>query len=106
MWFAKPSRDAAWYQETKTEVLHRTHSLDEMAEQYPATDEEALAPPNYGGRFKADWFRDYLLDGNFLVFGEKRYREENVRRRFLAVDPAASVKETAKDDPDWTVISG
>jgi phage terminase large subunit-like protein len=107
-WSAKPSRDDAWYEETQAEVLHRTHNLDEMAEQYPATDDEALAPPNYGGRFKADWFRYYTpadASGNHWQFGDKKYHKDTIKRRFLTVDPATSVKETAKDDPDWTVIS-
>jgi phage terminase large subunit-like protein len=106
-WHARPGRDTAWYSETQAEVLHRTHSLDEMAEQYPATDEEALAPPNYGGRFKRDWFRYYVRTGRMdrIAFGDKEYPLERIGKRFLTVDPAASVKETAKADPDWTVIS-
>lgn len=104
-WNAKPSRDAAWYAETTAEVLHRTHNLDEMAEQYPATDKEALAAPNYGGRFKADWFRYYSAAApNRWAFGDKKYDKDSLRGRFLTVDAAASVKETAKDDPDYTVI--
>jgi hypothetical protein len=43
-WFARPGRDAAWYQQQATDVLHRTGSLDDLHEQYPATDLEALAP--------------------------------------------------------------
>lgn len=105
-WHARPGRDAQWYEDTKREVLHRTHNDDEMAEQYPATDEEALAPPNYGGRFKADWFRYYTrADVYYRNFGEKKIHIDLITKRFLTVDCATSVKETAKDDPDWTVIS-
>ena len=107
-WHARPGRDAKWYAETKAEAVHRTHNDDEMAEQYPATDEEALAPPNYGGRFKADWFRYYRradAAGNYWLFGEKKYHKDTLGGRFVTVDPATSVKETAKDDPDWTVIA-
>lgn len=105
-WHARPGRDEKWYGDTKTEVLHRTHNDDEMAEQYPATDEEALAPPNYGGRFKADWFRFYRNAGNNRwAFGDKVYHKDSINQRFLTVDAATSVKETAKDDPDYTVIA-
>ena len=79
--------------------------MTKCANKYPATDEEALAAPNYGGRFKAEWFRYYRVSApNWLVFGDKKYRRESLHGRFLTVDAAASVKETAKDDPDYTVI--
>lgn len=107
-WHARPGRDEQWYADTRADAIERTHNDDEMAEQYPGTDEEALAPPNYGGRFKADWFRYYRrLDsvGHYRQFGDKKIHIDSVKSRFLTVDPATSVKETSKDDPDWTVIS-
>jgi hypothetical protein len=63
-------------------------------------------PPNYGGRFKREWFNYFVAaGGGWLAFGEKRYHLDRIGKRFLTVDPAASVKETAKPDPDWTVVS-
>ena len=61
-----------------------------------------------GGRFKAEWFRYYRREApqsEWLVFGDKRIHRDNIKRRFVTVDPAASVKETAKKDPDYTVVS-
>jgi predicted phage terminase large subunit-like protein len=58
-----------------------------------------------GGRFKKEWLRYYERIGTTFKLGERMYPIEKVRTWFLTVDPAASVKETAKDDPDYTVIS-
>lgn len=42
-WSARPGRDAAWYADIRRDVETRTGALDELFEQYPATDAEALA---------------------------------------------------------------
>lgn len=56
-WHARPSRSQEWYEEQKTEVLERTGSLDDLYEQYPATDEEALAPRSQDKRIPWAWLR-------------------------------------------------
>ena len=59
------------------------------------------------GRFRPEWFRFYKnadAAGNYWQFGEKKYHKETIKGRFLTCDAAATVKETAKDDPDYTVI--
>lgn len=43
-WDAHPGRDQAWYETQRREVMERTGSLDDLYEQYPSTDAEALAP--------------------------------------------------------------
>jgi hypothetical protein len=43
-WNARPDRDQKWYEAQKAEIVHRTGSLDDLYEQYPASDVEALAP--------------------------------------------------------------
>src|SRR5262249_51242815 len=43
-WHAHPDRDARWYAAQKDDILSRTEALDDLHEQYPATDAEALAP--------------------------------------------------------------
>lgn len=61
-----------------------------------------------GGRCKPEWMRYYCRAdavGNYWSFGPKKYHKDIINKRFLTVDAAASVKETSKDDPDWTVIS-
>jgi len=54
-WWARPSRDDAWYAEQKREIFARTGGYDELHEQYPATDQEALAPAALDKRIPAAW---------------------------------------------------
>lgn len=54
-WFARPGRDAAWYEVQKRDVQSRTGSLDDLHEQYPATDIEALAPGSKDKRIPGKW---------------------------------------------------
>lgn len=56
-WSAHPVRDAQWYEAMRQEIVERTGSADELFEQYPATDEEALAPRSLDKRILADWIR-------------------------------------------------
>jgi hypothetical protein len=54
-WHARPDRDAAWYEAQKADILGRTGALDDLHEQYPATDAEALAARSQDKRIPADW---------------------------------------------------
>lgn len=54
-WQVRPSRDQAWYDALCNETLLRTGSLDEVHEQYPATDTEALAPASLDKRLPHQW---------------------------------------------------
>lgn len=58
-----------------------------------------------GGRFQQAWFQKTFIDrgDSYTVDGDLIYYHEVWR--FITVDPAASVPETASDDPDYTVIS-
>ena len=56
-WNARPDRDRAWYHVQKTDALHRTGSLDDMHEQYPASDVEALQPRTLDKRIAPLWLR-------------------------------------------------
>jgi hypothetical protein len=56
-WLARPDRDAAWYEARRADILHRTGSLDELHEQYPETDAEALMPRSLDKRIAPDWLR-------------------------------------------------
>lgn len=49
-WDARPSRNRGWYLEQKLDILSRTGSLDDLWEQYPASDVEALAPKQQAKR--------------------------------------------------------
>jgi hypothetical protein len=54
-WSARPDRNAPWHEAQKADILHRTGSLDDLHEQYPATDAEALAARTLSKRIPADW---------------------------------------------------
>jgi hypothetical protein len=54
-WYAHPGRDEVWYQTQKDDILSRTGGLDDLHQQYPATDEEALAPPELDRRIPFKW---------------------------------------------------
>ncbi|MEO1290041.1 MAG: hypothetical protein AAFV93_19990 [Chloroflexota bacterium] len=52
-WWVRPARTQEWYQKIKAEIEERTGSLDELHEQYPASDAEALAPSQKNKRIPA-----------------------------------------------------
>jgi hypothetical protein len=54
-WDARPDRDPQWYEAQKADILHRTGSLDDLREQYPASDHEALAPRTLDKRLAPAW---------------------------------------------------
>ena len=54
-WSAHPGRDKTWYNAQKRDILARTGSLDDLYQQYPATDEEALMPTTYNRRIPWQW---------------------------------------------------
>jgi hypothetical protein len=54
-WSVRPGRDAAWYEAQKTDSLTRTGGLDYLWEQYPETDDQALAPNQKDKRLPLPW---------------------------------------------------
>lgn len=54
-WHVHPGRDQAWYDRQMQDVLHTTGALDDLHEQYPATDVEALAPRTLDKRIAPQW---------------------------------------------------
>ena len=54
-WNARPDRDAAWYDRQRRDIEARTGSLDDLAEQYPSSDAEALAPRTLDKRLPPAW---------------------------------------------------
>jgi hypothetical protein len=56
-WDARPHREDAWYETQKTDILHRTASLDDLHEQYPGSDVEALQPRTLDKRIAPLWLR-------------------------------------------------
>ena len=54
-WSVHPGRDAVWYAAQKADILGRTGSDDDLLEQYPSTDAEALSARKLDKRLPADW---------------------------------------------------
>lgn len=54
-WHARPERDQAWYDAQVRDALANTGTLDDVHEQYPATDTEALAAPSLSKRIPPQW---------------------------------------------------
>lgn len=54
-WHARPGRDRQWYEAQKADVLARTTALDDLHQEYPATDTEALSPRSLDKRIHPMW---------------------------------------------------
>jgi len=61
-WFARPGRDVTWYEQQAADVLHRTGSLDDLHEQYPASDIQALAPRTLDKRLSSAWIEQCYVE--------------------------------------------
>lgn len=61
-WHARPDRTDKWYEEQKVEIQARTGSLDDLHEQYPATDTEALSPRVLDKRISPLWLEDCFVE--------------------------------------------
>jgi hypothetical protein len=70
-WDTHPDRDQTWYQAQTDDILSRTDSHDDLHEQYPATDEESLAPKTKSKRIPSTWIRRCYIEHRPLVVGEK-----------------------------------
>ncbi len=113
-WHVRPERDANWYEIQRADILSRTGSLDDLHEQYPATDAEALSPRSLDKRIPPGW-----LDRNFCeatplkqdrwsahapsLPGLAIYRSPEPGRRYvIGVDPAEG--NPSSDDSAATVL--
>lgn len=96
-WHSHPGRDTEWYEAQKRDILSRSGSLDDLHEQYPATDTEALAARTLDKRIAPDWLeacfdeRDPLgtVEGAPAIPGLEVYVPPQPGRKYvLGVDPA------------------
>jgi len=95
-WTARPERDAAWYEEQRKDILARTGALDDLHEQYPLTDLDALAPAELDKRMAATWLAQCNaehaalgLQGAPAIPGLRVYVRPTPGHRYvIGVDPA------------------
>lgn len=106
-WFVRPARDAAWYEMQRADILSRTGSLDDLHEQYPATDTEALAPRSLDKRIPPDWLEQCYQEAEPQTLthmqGLEIYRAPVPGRRYvIGCDPAEG--NPTSDDSALTVM--
>jgi hypothetical protein len=65
-WDARPDRDPNWYEIQKADIASRTGSVDDLHEQYPASDLEALAPRSLDKRLASEWLQQCYVEAPSL----------------------------------------
>lgn len=110
-WHVHPNRDAAWYEGQKADIMSRTGSLDDLHEQYPATDTEALGARTLDKRLAPLWLeRCYAAmdplpdpDGAPAIPGLRIYGVPQSSRVYVVgADPAEG--NPTSDDSALTVL--
>lgn len=94
-WFARPERDEAWYAAQKADVLSRTGALDDLFQQYPAIDEEALQARVLDKRLPPHWLEQCFEEREPTEFNDlglpalRMYAEPHWTRKYvIGADPA------------------
>ena len=109
-WQTRPERDTEWYEAQKSDILHRTGSLDDLHEQYPATDTEALSARTLDKRIAPIWLEQCYVEqkpieppGSPAIPGLVIYREPETGHKYgIGADPAEG--NPTSDDSALTVL--
>lgn len=110
-WHARPDRTPEWYERIKAEIATRTGSLDDVHQEYPATDAEALAPRSQDKRIPAIWLLACydemqplrFVNGAPVLPGLEIYKAPVEGRRYvIGGDPAEG--NPTSDDSSLTVV--
>lgn len=113
-WSTRPARDAAWYEAQKRDILSRTGSDDDLHEQYPASDVEALSPRTLDKRIAPGWLEqcfdeaaplavEELPEGAPALFGLEVFCLPVEGRRYvIGADPAEG--NPTSDDSALAVV--
>jgi hypothetical protein len=109
-WHSHPNRDKDWYERQRKDIQSRTGSLDDLYEQYPATDTQALSARTLDKRIPPHWvelcyeelkpIRDNKSPAlpNFIIYK----KPEDGVRYVLGADPAEG--NPTSDDSSLSVI--
>ncbi len=97
-WKSRPNRTQAWYDNLKRSKFAETGSNDFIHENYPNTDDEALAPSASGQRIPSEWINQCmrrmphfteLPPSLRFIQGLRIYREVTPYRTYvIGADPA------------------
>lgn len=109
-WQAHPYRTSEWYERQKRDVLSRTGAVDELWEQYPETDEQALAAATLDKRIAPLWIQAcfeemkplYVRNAPALPALNIFRPPEPGKRYVLGADPAEGNPQS--DDSALTVV--
>lgn len=106
-WHERPDRTEAWYEAVKQDIVVRTGALDELHENYPATDTEALAPKTLDKRIPSEWLAACYVEKPFtsgVVPGLRVYEPPQQGASYIvAADPAEG--NPTSDDSAMTVLN-
>lgn len=110
-WWVHPDRDQAWYEQKCAEALENSGSLDEVHEQYPATDTQALAGKSVDRRLPSAWLDQcyvekrpmrYLPPNAPAIDNLRIYRLPEPGHKYaIGIDPAEG--NPTSDDSAFTV---
>ena len=70
-WLARPGRTTEWYAAQKRDSLANTGALDDIYQEYPATDTEAMSAKTLNKRIPATWLQTCYVERNPLALGTK-----------------------------------
>jgi hypothetical protein len=109
-WQAAPWRTPQWYDEQRRTILAQTGALDDLHQEYPATDIEALSPRSLDKRIPAAWLQPCLIEhqpiavaGAPAIPGLVLYAAPQAGRRYIVgADPAEG--NPTSDDSATTVL--
>jgi hypothetical protein len=96
-WSARPDRTADWYDAQRRDIEARTGAEDDLHEQYPATDVEALAPRSLDRRLPPSWLTRCFEPAQPVTLGRGApaipgltvyLLPEHGRRYVIGADPA------------------
>jgi len=115
-WDTRPGRNAEWYEAQRVDILSRTGGTDDLLQQYPATSEEALRPPELDRRIPYQWLAKCYQPRSPMTIDELTARPEELslpffkiyepinklRQYLLAIDPAEG--NPTSDDSSITLL--
>lgn len=109
-WSVHPSRDIAWYEKQRRDILSRTGGLDDLYEQYPDSDTQALSAKTLDKRIPPMWIEAcyspmpsiYVKDAPALTALDIYLAPVPGARYVLGADPAEG--NPTSDDSSLTVV--
>lgn len=107
-WHSRPSRTEDWYLKRVAESLAKTGTMDSVYQEYPATDEEALAELSANKRLLASWLAAAFeplpaVAGGPAIPGLTVYKKPVKGRKYvIGADPAEG--NPSSDDSAATLM--